>query len=339
MKLDTQLGHRGLATVAEEARKYERMGFDGAWTFEAGHDPFLPIALAAQATERLQLGTNIAVAFARSPMSMAQAAWDVQALSKGRFHLGLGTQVRAHIERRYSMPYEPPVSRLLDYVRCLRAIWQTFQKGDKPAYEGPYYRFTLMNPMFSGGPIDHPRIPIWFAGVNPGMCRATGEVADGFHAHPLHSVSYLREVVMPEIAAGAKRAGRSASDVQLYVPVFAATGDTQAEQDRSLEEARRQISFYGSTPSYRAVFDHLGHGALAHELSALARRGEWAAMVKLVPDALVERVAVIEKRSSLAAAIRKRYDGILDRVSLYAPIRPDEPEDRWRDFVGAFRAA
>lgn len=339
MKLDTQLGHHGLASVADEARSYERMGFDAAWTFEAGHDPFLPVALAAAATERLELGTNIAVAFARSPMSMAQVAWDIQKQSGGRFHLGLGTQVRAHIERRYSMPYQPPVSRLADYVHCMRAIWDTFQTGAKPAYEGKYYRFTLINPMFNPGPIDHPRIPVWFAGVNPGMCRAAGEVADGFHVHPMHSVAYLKEVVIPAIDEGARRRGKRAADLEIYSPVFTVTGDTQADWDRSLAEVRRQISFYGSTPSYRAVFEQHGHGGVARELSALARRGEWAQMPKLVPDALLEQAAVVAKPGELAQALRRRYEGILQRVSLYFPIRAAEPEETWKEFVADFRAA
>jgi probable F420-dependent oxidoreductase len=339
MKLDTQLGHRGLSAAADEARSYERMGFDGAWAFEAGHDPFLPVALAAQATERLALGTNIAVAFARSPMSMAQAAWDLQKLSRGRFHLGLGTQVRAHVERRYSMPYDPPVARLVDYVRCLRAIWENFQTGAKPSYEGRFYRFTLMNPMFSGGPSDHPRVPIWFAGVNPVICRATGEVADGFHVHPLHSISYLREVVIPAIEEGATRSGRRRADIQLYSPVFAATGDTSAEWDRSVEEVRRQISFYGSTPTYRPVLEHLGHGDVARRLSELARRGDWKEMAKLVPDALVNAIGVIEKPSALPKAIRERYAGILDRVSLYFPIRAEDSEAAWQAFAKAFRGS
>ena len=338
MKLDTQLGHRGLASAAEEARSFERMGFDAAWTFEAGHDPFLPVALAVAATERLHLGTNIAVAFARSPMSMAQVAWDLQKQSAGRFHLGLGTQVRAHIERRYSMPYDPPVSRLLDYVRCVRAIWETFQTGAKPAYEGKFYRFSLMNPMFNAGPIDHPNIPIWFAGVNPGMCRAAGEVADGFHVHPMHTVPYLKETVIPAIDEGAKLRGKRYSDVQLYSPVFAVTGDTQEEWDRSLAEVRRQISFYGSTPSYRVVFEQHGRESVARELSALARKGEWAAMPRLVPDDFLEHVAVVAKPADLPKALRSRYDGVLQRVSLYFPIRAGESEATWKKFSDAFRA-
>ena len=339
MKLDTQLGHNGLRVVAEEARRYERMGFDGAWTFEAGHDPFLPVALAAQATERLELGTNIAVAFARSPMSMAQAAWDVQQLSGGRFHLGLGTQVRAHIERRYAMPYDPPVARLVDYVRCLHAIWRTFQTGEKPAYEGPYYRFTLMNPMFTGGPIDHPRIPIWIAGVNPIICRAAGEVADGFHVHPLHSVSYLQAVVIPGIEEGLKRSGRKRSQIQLYSPVFTAGGETQADVDRSVAEVRRQIAFYGSTPAYRPVLEQLGYADTAKQLSDLARRGEWGGIATLIPDALLEQIAVVAKPAELPSALRRRYEGVLDRVSLYFPIRSDDAENRWRAFSTTFRSS
>jgi probable F420-dependent oxidoreductase len=338
VKLDTQLGHRGLRSVTDEAKSYERIGFDGAWTFEAGHDPFLPVALAADAAPGLELGTNIAVAFARSPMSMAQAAWDLAMLTNGRFHLGLGTQVRAHIERRYSMPYDKPVARLMDYIRCIRAIWDTFQTGAKPAYEGEFYSFKLMNPMFSGGKIAHPKIPIWIAGVNPLICRATGEVADGFHVHPLHSVSYLKELVIPAIEEGARRAGRTRADVQLYSPVFAATGATQAEWDAGVEEVRRQISFYGSTPAYRPVLEHLGQADVAAKLSDHARRGEWAAMPKLIPDSLVETVGVIAKPAELPKAIHQRYDGILDRVSLYFPIRAEEPETAWREFAAAFRA-
>ena len=339
MKLDTQLGHRGLEGVVEEATSFERMGFDAAWTFEAGHDPFLPVALAADATKTINLGTNIAVAFARSPMSMAQVAWDVQKHSKGRFHLGLGTQVRAHIERRYSMPYDHPVARLKDFVNTLRAIWNTFQTGAKPAHEGPFYRFVLMNPMFNPGPIDHPNIPVWLAGVNELMCKAAGEVADGFHVHPMHSVAYLKEFAIPKIEEGARTRGKHATDVELYAPVFTVSGDTQADQDKSLAEVRRQISFYGSTPAYRPVLDHHGAGGIAKELSAHARVGEWDQMAKLISDDLLEKIAIVAKPSDVPKAIKERYQGLLQRVSLYFPIRAGEAEDTWKKFVAAFRAA
>ncbi len=339
MKLDTQLGHRGLEGVVSESQSFERMGFDGAWTFEAGHDPFLPAALAIDSTKDLILGTNIAVAFARSPMSMAQVAWDLQKHSKGRFHLGLGTQVRAHIERRYSMPYDHPVARLKDYVNTMRAIWNTFQTGAKPAHEGPFYKFVLMNPMFNPGPIDHPNIPIWLAGVNELMCKAAGEVADGFHVHPMHSIAYLKEFAIPKIDEGAKTRGKRASDVKLYAPVFTVSGETQKDQDASLAEVRRQISFYGSTPAYRPVLDHHGKTDVAKQLSVHARQGEWDQMSKLITDDLIDKIAVVAKPSELPKAIKQRYTGIFDRVSLYFPIRAGEAEETWKNFVTAFRAA
>ncbi|MEE2984235.1 MAG: LLM class flavin-dependent oxidoreductase [Pseudomonadota bacterium] len=199
MKIDSLMPPAAPIKIVEQARAFEAQGFDCVWTFEAMSDAFLPLAHAAAATERLEIGTNIAVAFARSPFSMAQIAWDLQRDSGGRFRLGLGTQVRPHIERRFSMPFDHPAARVTDYVRCVRAIWDTFQNGSKPAYEGPFYRFKLMNPFFQPGSVEHPDIPVYLAGVNPRMCRAAGEVADGFHVHPMHSAPYLSYVVYPAL--------------------------------------------------------------------------------------------------------------------------------------------
>jgi probable F420-dependent oxidoreductase len=339
MKIDTQLQGRNLSEIAAFAARIERLGFDGGWTFEAGCDPFLPIALAAPATKTLALGTNVAIAFARSPMSMALAAWDLQKLSNGRMHLGIGTQVRAHIERRYSMPYDHPVARLTDYVRCMRAIWRNFQSGEKPDYKGEFYSFTLMNPMFTGGKSEHPDVPVYFAGVNPLICKAAGEVADGFHLHPLSTVGYLRDVVLPKVEEGAKAAGRKLSDVTFYLPVFAITGDTPGDFDKAEKKARRQISFYGSTPTYRPVLEHAGHGDIARQLSEHARRGEWDQMEKLVPDDLLEKVALVAKPAEFAKALRKRYAGIVDRVSLYDPVGGEDEDANWKRFIADFRAA
>lgn len=339
MKIDRQLVRFDPEGAALGARRIEEVGFDALWSVEAGHDPFLTLAWAAAATERVELGTNVAVAFARSPMSMAQVAWDLQRASRGRLHLGLGSQVRAHVERRYSMPFEQPVARIVDYVRCLRAIWQTFQTGARPSYEGPFYRFTLMNPMFNPGPVDHPEIPISLAGVNRRMCRAAGEVADGFHVHPMHSVSYLREVVIPAIDAGARTRGKRATDLELYSPVFVITGEDQAERDRSEQSVRTQISFYASTPSYRALLVHHGLDDLGPKLSAHARRGEWDAMAKLIPDSLLEQVAVSAKPAELPGVLKGRYEGLLQRVSLYFPLFREDDEDRWAEFLRGFRTA
>jgi probable F420-dependent oxidoreductase len=339
MKFDCQLTKLDPETVGASAAGFERMGFDCVWGVEAGHDPFLPLAWAANATERIGLGTSIAVAFARSPLSMAQVAWDLQRVSGGRLHLGLGTQVRAHIERRYSMPFEQPAARIADYVRCLRAIWDTFQTGAAPGYEGPFYRFALMNPMFNPGSIDHPHIPISLAGVNPRMCRAAGEVADGFHVHPMHSASYLREVVIPALDQGARTRGKRASDLELCAPIFVISGETQAEWDRAERAVRTQISFYGSTPSYRTLLTHHGMEDVGRELSARARRGDWEEMPDLVPDSLLEEIAVIAKPAQLPAILKQRYDGILQRASLYFPIFKQDDEARWSDFVSQMHSA
>ncbi len=339
MYLDTQAPDVPLNAIAAEVQRYERMGFDCVWTFEAAHNPFLPLALAAAATTRLHIGTNIAVAFARSPFAMAQAAWDLQKGSGGRFHLGIGTQVRAHVERRFSMPFEHPAARVTDYIRCLRAIWDTFQHGTRPQYQGPFYQFTLINPFFNPGPIAHPHIPIYLAGVNPRMCRAAGEVADGFHVHPMHSVGYLKEVVLPALDEGARLSGRTVRDLELYAPVFAISGTTQAEMDAAEQEVRRQIAFYASTPSYRVLLEYHGYGQLGRELSELMRRGEFEAMPQRIPEALLAEIAVIASPAELPGKLRQRYEGLLQRVSLYFPLPPGAPEADWKRFVDAFRAA
>lgn len=339
MKIDTQMRDVDLLKVGTEAKKCERMGFDGIWTFEAAHNPFLPLVQAIGAAPRIEVGTNITVAFARSPFAVAQVAWDLQKASAGRFHLGLGTQVRAHVERRFSMPFEHPARRISDYVRCVRAIWDTFQNGTTPNYEGEFYQFRLINPFFNPGPIDDPEIPIYIAGVNPRMCRAAGAVADGFHVHPMHSLSYLLEVVQPEIEAGARAVGREDANLTLYASVFAVTGESETERAEAEREVRRQVAFYASTPNYRTLLEHHGFDALGKELSDLMRRGEFAAMPAKVPDALLEEVSVAADFDRLGGVLRRRYEGLLDRVSLYFPVPEGAPEARWREFVAAFRAA
>ncbi len=338
MKLDTQMTYASFDAVTQTAQRCEHMGFDGVWTFEAAHDPFLPLALAVAATKQLDVGTNISVAFGRSPFTMAQVAWDLQQASQGRFHLGLGTQVRAHVERRFSMPFEHPAARVTDYIRCLRAIWDTFQNNTRPSYEGPFYRFKLMNPFFNPGPIEQPHIPIYLAGVNPRMCRAAGEVADGFHVHPMHSAGYLRDVVRPALDEGARLNNRTVDDIELYAPVFAVSGETQAEMDAAEQDVRQQIAFYGSTPNYRVLLEYHGYGSVGKELSNLMRKGDMAAMPKLVPDELLEQVAVVASPAQLPTKLRQRYEGVLQRVSLYFPISATEPEEKWQQFAAAFRS-
>ena len=338
MKIDSLLAAALPDEVAQRAQALERDGFDCAWTFEAAHDAFFPLAYAAQATTRLEIGTNIAVAFARTPFSTAQIAWDLQRNSKGRFRLGLGTQVRQHVERRFSAAFEHPAARVTDYIRCVRAIWNTFQTGARPDYQGPYYQFKLINDFFNPGPIERPDIPIYLAGVNARMCRAAGEVADGFHVHPVHTVPYLREVVRPALDEGAKTRGRSVADLELYSPVFVVTGETEAQRASMEAAVRRQIAFYASTPSYAAVLEFHGHGALGKQLGQLMREGRLDEMGPMLPDALLDEIVVFATPGELGARLRARYDGVLDRISLYSTLGGEGGFTQWRALVSAIHA-
>jgi probable F420-dependent oxidoreductase len=339
VKIDVGLRGHDLQALGGEAAAYERLGVDGLWSYETAHDPFLPLLAAALATERVSLGTGIAVAFARSPFAMAQAAWDLQRASGGRLLLGLGTQVRAHVERRFSAAFEHPAARIVDYIRCIRAIWDSFQNGVRPAYEGPFYRFTLFSDFFNPGPIEHPKIPISLAGVGKPMARAAGEVADGFHVHPLHSSGYVRDVVRPAIAEGARAAGRDPAAVDLITSVFIVTGETECERAEAESYARRQIAFYASTPTYRPFLAYHGFEALGRELSALARSGRFAEMPARVPDGLLEAVVVRAEPAALGKAIRARYAGdLVERVYPYAPMPADDPGGRLAALVAGIRS-
>ena len=295
-----------------------------------------PLVLAAEHTRRIELGTSIAVAFARSPMDTAYQAWDLAQFSQGRFILGLGTQVKAHIERRFSMPWGPPVPMLREYIHALRAIWRSWQTGERLNFRGKFYKFTLMSPFFNPGPIDYPDIPIYIAGVNEGLCRLAGEVADGFHVHPLNSARYVRECVRPWIEAGARKAGRRLEDVAVSVTVFVVTGRDEAEMEKERESVRQQIAFYASTPTYRTVLELHGWGDTAQELSRLAARQRWDEMPRLITDEMLETFAVVAPRDRLAEAVKARYAGLADRITYYAAFLEGD-EDFWRETVRAFK--
>ena len=310
MQLDASLGFTTpLAEAAAVARRAEEAGVAGLWTAETSHDPFLPLVAAAEATEGIQLGTAVAVAFARSPVAVAATAWDLSRLSGGRFILGLGSQVRAHIERRFGMPWSGrPVAQMREYVTVLRAAWEAWQTGRRPAFRGEHYRLTLMSPFFDPGPIDHPAIPIYLAGVGPGMTGLAGEVAAGLIVHPLHSRAYLAEVVLPALA----RAGRRSSVTVAASVIVASTEDEAAD-------ARRTIGFYASTPTYRPVLEHHGWGAVADGLADHARHRRWDEMAALVTDEMLEAFAVVADGPNLLGALERRAEGLIDRVAPYAP--------------------
>ena len=340
MKIDVGLRGDDLRALGGAAAAYERLGADGLWSYETVHDPFLPLLVTALATERVNLGTAIAVAFARTPFALAQTAWDLQRVSRGRLLLGLGTQVKAHIERRFSAEFEHPAARIVDYIRCLRAIWGTFQNGVRPAYEGRFYRFTLISDFFNPGPIEHPDIKVSLAGVGEPMARAAGLVADGFHVHPLHSPGYLRDVVRPAIAEGARSAGRDPAAIDLIASLFIVTGETECERAAAESYARQQIAFYASTPSYRPFLAYHGFEALGQELSALARERRFADLPVRVPDALLDAVAVSAEPARVGAAIRARYPGdLVQRIYPYAPTPPDDPGGRLAALIAGIKSA
>jgi probable F420-dependent oxidoreductase len=274
------------------------------------------------------------VAFVRSPVVLAHTAWDLADASRGRLILGLGTQVKAHIERRFGMEWpDSPAGKLRDLILAMRAVWWSWQTGEPLNHLGPYYRLTLMTPFFSPGPIEHPSIPVYIAGVNPALCRLAGEMADGFIAHPYHSVEYLREVVRPEIDAGAERAGRAPADIQLTVTALVATDEAEADFVRS------QIAFYASTPSYRPVMAHHGWGEVAEQLRARSRQMAWGEMPSLITDEMLSTFAVVASEENLAEHLLKRYAGLADRLSLYLPYTPGSRDAFWRRLVTQMGAA
>jgi probable F420-dependent oxidoreductase len=332
MKLDAGLGTEGgyLQSAGETARAAESLGFAGLWTSETKHDAFLPLAIAANETERIELGTSVAIAFSRSPMEMAQTAWDLQDLSEGRFILGLGTQVKAHIKRRFSMPWDRPVARLREYIGALRAIWGSFQTGESLQFEGQFYRHTLMTPFFNPGPIERPDVPVYIAGVNTGLARLAGELCDGFHVHPFHSPEYVRRTVKPAIAEGAQKEGRDPGEIELATSVFVITGEESGEQR---EKMRAQISFYASTPTYRTVLEAHGWEEVGERLGKLARDKRWEEMPELITDEMLRAFAVEAAPGEVGDALKERYEGLIDRVSLYMPFIPGEKDEFWRVVV------
>ncbi len=305
---------RQLREIPSAAAKIERQGYDACWSGEIDHDPFLPVLLAAEHTERLQVGTSVAVAFARNPMTVANLGWDLQAYSQGRFILGLGTQIRPHIEKRFSMPWSRPVPRMREFVAALRAIWTSWQQGTRLDFDGEFYRHTLMTSMFVPAPHPFGSPKIFLAAVGEAMTELCGEVVDGMHAHAFTTPRYLREVTLPALRRGLNRAGRCRKEFQLSAPVFVVTGETDAEMAAAAAATRRQLAFYASTPQYRPVLDLHGWAGLQPRLRDLSLRGEWDAMGSLIDDEMLDAFAVVAPVDAVAAALRRRCTGVLDRV-------------------------
>jgi probable F420-dependent oxidoreductase len=332
MRVFTTLPQENLREVAAAAQEIEANGYDGVIATENKHDPFLALAIAGTVTRRIELHTGVAIAFARSPMAVAEAGWDLAGATGGRFVVGLGSQVRAHNERRFSVPWTPPAPRMREYVQVLRAIWHCWRTGERPSFEGRHYRFTLTTPNFTPEPIAAPPPAVMIAAVGPAMLTVAGEECDGVKLHGFCTRRYIAEAVMPRLAAGLAKAGRRRENFEISGGGFLATGPDEATVARMFEWVRQRVAFYGSTPAYYPVLAMHGLEELGHKLNAMVRQGRWAAMAKEVPDEVVRLFAAIGRWDEIAQAIAQRFGGLADAVNARAnPEAPGLPPDLIQD--------
>jgi probable F420-dependent oxidoreductase len=334
MKIDGGIGFDPDG-IAAQAVKAEESGYDGVWSAETNHDPFLPIAIGAAATEKLEFGTGIAVAFARNPMTLAVLANDLQLLTKGRFMLGMGSQIKPHITKRFSMPWSHPAPRMRELILAIRAIWRTWETGEPLAFRGEFYTHTLMTPFFDPGPNPYGNPKILLAAVGELMTEVAGEVGDGFLVHGFSTERYLREVSLPALERGAAKAGKTRADLTVSYPGFIVTGPDEQSMEAAAKGVREQIAFYGSTPAYRPVLELHGWGDLQPELNTLSKRGEWVQMGELINDDILNTFAVVAPLDQVAAEVRSRFGDLVDRFSFYAPYKVD-PE-MWKSVVAGFK--
>ena len=337
MKVDANL-LGDLADVVGKVQEVEAAGYSGAWTAEMAHDPFLPLLLAAQNTSELDIGTSIAVAFARSPMTVANTAWDLQAYSHGRFVLGLGSQIRLHITNRFSMEWSHPARRMREYVLAVRAIWDTWLTGEKLDFRGEFYTLTVMTPYFAPerrdlAGVGLPRV--FVAGVGELMTEVAGEIADGFISHGFTTERYLRAVTIPALERGRARAGKTMEGFEIGGPMFVVTGANDEETAHAAESTRQAIAFYASTPSYTKVLDLHGWGGVHEELNKMSKNGQWAEMDGLIDDEMLETFAVVGEPNEIAPELLRRYGDAIDRVSFYAPVAHDIA--RWSSVVSGLK--
>ena len=335
MQFDVMASSLPLADMQTLAKRIESAGLDGIWLTEGGRTAYLSCAASALATERVTLGTAIALAFPRSPMITAQVAWELAEASKGRFVLGIGTQIKPHIERRFSMPYDPPGPRLREYVLALKAIFEAFQARSPMKFEGKYYSHEMWGTTWNPGPIEHPDVPVYVSAVRPWMCEMAGEVADGLHFHPFHSPAYIREQMLPHIQAGADKAGRDLSEVMFVIPVMICVGDTEEETAKTREHARTMIAFYGTTRAYSSVFELHGYDDLCSQLHSKQKQGDHKGQVALVTDEVLDNYVVTAEWGNLAETLVKRYQDIAPsmRIMTYTAMSQmnSNPEvlERW----------
>jgi len=335
LKIDGAILASSPGEAGPAARKLEEVGYDGGFTFEGPHDPFFPLVQASQTTERLELYTAIAIAFARNPMNLANLGYGLQSISGGRFILGLGSQVRPHIQNRFSMPWSNPARRMKEMVQAIKAIFSRWEGQAELAFEGEFYRHTLMIPAFDPGPNPFGPPPIYTGGFGPLMTRVAGEVADGFFGHPFNTRKSLLENMLPALEAGLAKSGRTRKDLDVIWSTLTVTADTEEDFERVKLAARKQLAFYGSTPAYRSTLDCHGWGDLHAELNRLSKQGSWDVMTSLIDDEVLEAIAVVGARNEIGPRLEARLAGLADGVSLTHTRAPDPAQ--WADIVAALK--
>ena len=334
MKVDGRLP-TDLREVPARISELEGGGFAAAMTAETAHDPFFPLLLAAEHSERIELMTSIAVAFARSPMTLAHVGHDLNAYSKGRFILGLGSQIRAHITKRFSMPWSSPAKRMKEMILAMRAIWDNWYEGERLRFQGEFYSHTLMTPMFTPTNTEYGPPRVFLAAVGPLMTEVAGEVADGLIVHPFTTPSYMRNTTLPAIERGLAAAGRDRSDFQISYPGFIVSGQDEKTYEATKQAVKKQISFYGSTPAYRPVLESEGWGDLQLELNRMSKQGQWDEMGLLITDEMLDAFAVVGEPDGIASAVLARYGDVVDRIS---PSLRFLDERTQRDVIAALSA-
>ena len=334
MKVDGGLP-TNLREVPARIRELEDAGFAAAMTAETAHDPFFPLLLAAEHSERIELMTSIAVAFARSPMTLANVGHDLNAYSRGRLILGLGSQIRPHITKRFSMPWSSPAKRMKEMILAMRAIWDNWYDGERLRFQGEFYSHTLMTPMFTPTNTDYGPPKVFLAAVGPLMTEVAGEVADGLIVHPFTTQSYMRDTTLPAIERGLAAAGRARADFQISYPGFIVSGQDEKTYEETKRAVKKQISFYGSTPAYRPVLESEGWGDLQLELNRMSKQGQWDEMGLLITDEMLDAFAVVGEPDGIASAVLGRYGDVVDRISPTLRFLDDRTQ---RDVIAALSA-
>ena len=340
MKVETGIPTNDLRAAGEAAARMEALGYDGVVTPEVKNDPFLPLAAAAITTERVSLGTSVAIAFPRSPMITALMSWDIQRASNGRFILGLGSQVKGHVQRRYSAFWSGhPQPQMREYIQSLRAIWNAWQTGDKLDMRGEYYTHTLMTPEFNPGPVPGGPPKVMISAVGPAMARLAGELCDGVRMHGFCTAKYIQDVIWPELHTGAARAGRDPKTLEVSGGGFIVTGETRADVEKNLEAARTRVSFYGSTRTYHGVFEAHGWTDIGPRLHEMSLKNQWEAMPGTVPDDVLEQFVVAGTYDEIVGKIKERFSGICTRIGFSIPVRTPADEERLREMIRELQEA